>query len=77
MSRQSRISESIRVRITSRYGEIVTFARLSHNVPKGTVATPAMFPKAGQVNSHLFPLKPAAELGDVDTMVSVNISSIA
>ncbi len=68
------IASGDRVRIASMHGEMIAFAQISRNVPKGTIATPALFPKVGQGNSDIFPPQPASKLGEIDTMVAVNVS---
>lgn len=62
------------VKVSSVYGEMVAIAEVSRNVLKGSVAIPAMFPKAGQASGNICSPKMAARLGDIDTMVAVQVS---
>lgn len=62
------------ITISSAYGDITVIAEVSPNVLKGSIGIPAMFPKAGQTNSDIFSPRVAAGLGDIDTMVAVELS---
>ncbi len=62
------------VKVSSVYGEMVAIAEVSRNVLKGSVAIPAMFPKAGQASGNICSPKMANHLGDIDTMVAVQVS---
>jgi arsenite oxidase large subunit len=64
------------IKVSSAYGEIAVVADVSRNVPKGSIGIPAMFPKALQANSNIFSPRVAAELGDIDTMVAVQVSKV-
>ena len=69
------IADGDPVTVESRYGSCAGVARVTDGVLSGVVAASAggMFPKAGQLVNRVMALRMVPIVGDVDTMVAVNV----